>query len=429
MRKGFACTGLVSFLLAPCWRVLFLFFALTQVQGEVLGQRTDLKRLRGGKYIELPFELENDFIIIDVLLDNLLPLRFIIDTGAENTVLLDKKMTDLLNVDYRRTFKVRGADVEADLTAYLATGIDMRLANVLLARNRSVLVLEENYFNFEQIIGSNIHGILGADFLMRFIVEFDYGRRVVILHEPSEFRRSNRHVEVPSVFIRNRAYLEVPLAVADARPTTRRLLVDSGAGLTLLMHTFADSTAQAEDLPVLTVPTRIANGLGGSLEGSVGRARSLRLAGKELSGVVTYFQPLDTVGLDFLNDREGIIGNRILKRFNVVVDYINYRVYLRPEGKGWKKKFRYDRSGMSLLAGGTNLRTYNVASIVPGSPASRAGLQVGDRIVAVNGVSSTFLSLANVLHKLEGKPGRKIKIKYLRGKDYTTVVFRLENLI
>lgn len=390
-------------------------------------QRSDLKILGRYKLIELPFELENDFIVISVLLDNVLPLRFIVDTGAENTVLLEKEVSDMLDVKYRRTFQIRGADVENELTAYLATGIDLRIADRLLARNRSMLVLEENYFDFERITGTNIQGILGADFLMRFTVEFDFRRNMMILHEPIKYKPSKKHVEVPTDFVRNRAYLKVPIGVNSVESTPRRLLLDSGAGLSLLMHTFGDSTNA--DLPVQKVPAYIANGLGGSLEGSVGRSRRLQLGGKELGGVVTYFQPLDTVGLDFLNEREGIMGNRMLRRFNVAIDYTGKKVYFRPEGRRWKDKFQFDRSGMAIIAGGPNLRTYTIASIVPDSPADNVGIKVGDRIVGVNGKSVGFMTLAGIIRKLEGKVGKKIKIRFERDGEYTIVEFRLKDLI
>lgn len=408
-------------------QTLFLGFLIAFCSESLLGQRPDLKILGKYKRIELPFVIENDFMVISILLDNVLPLRFIIDTGAENTILLEKEITDMLNITYRRTFQVRGADVENSLTAYLATGVDLRIADRLLARNRSMLVLEENYFDFERITGTSIQGILGADFLMRFTVEFDFRRNLMILHEPAKYSPSNKHVQVPSIFIRNRAYLELPIGVSSMQSTVRRLLLDSGAGLTLLMHTFGDSSQT--DLPLQKVPAYIASGLGGNLEGSVGRSRKIELAGKELSGVVTYFQPLDTVGLEFLNDREGIIGNRILKRFNVAIDYTGQRVYFRPEGRRWKEKFQFDRSGLSLVAGGPNLRTYTVASLVPDSPAARAGVKLGDRIVAVNNTSVGFLTLSGIIKRLEGKPGKKIKIRYERDGEYTIVEFKLEDLI
>lgn len=406
---------------------LIILLLLMGIQADVLAQRLDMKVLGKYKRIELPFSIENDFMVINILLDNVLPVRFIIDTGAENTILLEKTMSDMLQVDYRRTFQVRGADINTTLTAYLATGIDLRIADRLLARNRSMLVLEENYFDFERITGTSIQGILGADFLMRFTVEFDFRRQLMILHEPNDWKPTAKHVSIPVEFIRNRAYMNIPLSVTGSKVADRRLLLDSGAGLTLLMHTFGDSTDV--DLPQLTVPTYIANGLGGSLEGSVGRAREVSLGGKRLENVITYFQPIDTVGLEFLNDRQGIIGNRLLRRFNVVINYTNNEVWLRPEGSLWRSKFQFDRSGLTVLAGGTNLRTYTIASIIPGSPADVAGLNVKDRIVAINGKSVGFMTLSGILRKFVGKPGKRIKIRYSRDGDYKVISFKLRDLI
>jgi hypothetical protein len=290
-----------------------------------------------------------------------------------------------------------------------------------------MLVLGENYFDFKSITGTNIQGILGADFLMRFTVEFDFKRNLLVLHEPSKWKPSNRHKQIPADFVRNRAYLKVPVGVNTPKTTERKLLLDSGAGLTLLMHTYNDSSSI--DLPVQTVPTLIANGLGGSMTGSVGRTQNVELAGKTLSGVITYFQPLDTLGLTFLNSREGIMGNRMLKRFNVVINYTAQKVWFRPMGKRWKEKFVYDRSGISVIAGGPNLRTYTIANIIPGSPAERAGIQVGDRITGINGKPIAFFSLDGILSRFEGRVGRKIRLRFRRSGEYFNVQFRLEDLI
>ncbi len=393
----------------------------------ISAQRLDMKVLGNYRQIEIPFDVENDFIVIPILLNNSIPLRFIVDTGAENTVLLDRTMTDLLNINYQRSFEVRGSDMDQILTAHLATGVNLRLADRLLARNRTVLVLEENYFNFERITGTNIHGILGADFLMRFILEIDYRRQVIILHDPADFRLPRAYKEVSADFVRNRPYLEIEIGVLTERPTKRRLLMDTGAGLSLLMHTYPDSVHV--DLPEQTIPTYIASGLGGTLEGSVGRSRIVTLAERDMSNVVTYFQEVDSANYQYLNKREGIIGNQILRRFRVVVDYVHRKVYLRAEGGRWKRKFRFDRSGLSLLAGGSNLRSYTVSNVVPGSPADEAGIQVRDRIRMVNGVPASLLSLESIIRKLQRRPGKRIRLRIYRAGRLYDIEFRLRNLI
>ncbi|WP_116105560.1 PDZ domain-containing protein [Lewinella sp. IMCC34191] len=395
--------------------------------GVVGGQRLDMKVLGNYRQIEIPFDTENDFIVIPILLNNLIPLRFIVDTGAENTVLLDRTMTDLLEVNYMRTFQVRGSDLTEMLTAHLATGVNMRLADRLLARNRTILVLEENYFNFERITGTTIHGILGADFLMRFIVEFDFRRKVLILHDPSKFRLTRAFIEVPADFIRNRPYLYIDVGVLSGQSTRRKLLMDTGAGLSLLMHTYPDSNHI--DLPQQTIPTYIASGLGGTLEGSVGRSRLVSMANREMNDVVTYFQEVDSINAGFVQQREGILGNQILRRFRIVVDYVNHKVYLRPEGGRWKRKFRFDRSGLNILAGGNNLRSFTISNVVPGSPADEAGIQVRDRIRAVNGVPVALLSLESIIRKLQRRPGKRIRMRVYRAGRLYDLEFRLRDLI
>ncbi|WP_116124406.1 PDZ domain-containing protein [Lewinella sp. IMCC34183] len=414
-------------MITRCTRVRVLLLLGLACSWVTNGQRLDMKVLGNRNLIEIPFDLENDFIVISVLLNNTIPLRFIVDTGAENTVLLDRRVTDLLDVNYRRSFQVRGADIDNELLAHLATGVNLRLADRLLARNRSILVLQENYFNFERITGTNIHGILGADFLMRFVLEIDFRKQLLVLHDPTRYRHPRSLTKVPATFVRNRPYLLTGIGVLRDSTTDRRLLMDTGAGLSLLLHSFVG--AEQPDLPEQTIPTYIASGLGGTLNGSVGRSRTVEVGDRMLTGVVTYFHEVDTAGLLWSNDRDGLIGTQLLKRFRVVIDYPREAVYLRAEGRRWKQKFRFDRSGLSLLAGGDNLRMYSVSNVVPGSPAERAGVQVRDRLRAINGISTNLLSLEGIIRKLQGRVGKKIRLRVYREGRLYELTFRLEELI
>ena len=395
--------------------------------GQLVAQQLDLVRLKDRRRIEIPFRLENDFIIIDVVLNDRYPLNFLIDTGAENSILLDKQKADALDISYRRRFEVRGSDVDSLLVAHLATGVNLRLADRLLARNRTILVLERNYFDFSATTGVDIHGIIGGDFLMRFVVEFDYRRHILTLHEPAEYRPSRGHVRVPAEFVRHRPYLFLPTGVNDAEQTRRRkLLLDTGASLPLLLHTFAD-TSDA-DLPALLVPTSIASGLGGQLSGNVGRTKLVRLARRNLTDVVTYFQEVDST-MQFLNRREGIIGNRILSRFNVAVNYPARAVYFRPEGRRWRRDFRFNRTGINIVAGGRHLNHFYVSNVVAGSPGERAGLRPGDRIRRLNGTPSLLLSMASIMRRFEGKAGKRLTLRLERNGRLIDTGLVLEDLI
>ena len=84
----------------------------------------------GQDKVEIPFEFKNNFIIVNLIFDNVFPLKFIFDTGSENTILVKKEFTDILNISYEREFRVLGADFEKELVAYLIRNVNMDLSNL-----------------------------------------------------------------------------------------------------------------------------------------------------------------------------------------------------------------------------------------------------------------------------------------------------------
>ncbi|MBI2152110.1 MAG: S41 family peptidase [Candidatus Rokubacteria bacterium] len=67
-----------------------------------------------------------------------------------------------------------------------------------------------------------------------------------------------------------------------------------------------------------------------------------------------------------------------------------------------------------------------VVSPIDGTPAYRAGLQPGDRIVKIEGITTKDLSLTDAVKRMRGKPGTKITITIMREgwtepRDFTIV--------
>ena len=58
---------------------------------------------------------------------------------------------------------------------------------------------------------------------------------------------------------------------------------------------------------------------------------------------------------------------------------------------------------------------FNVAKVYPHTPAEAGGVQLGDRIVSVNGVSTTGMKLEGVSGRLTGTPGSTVRVTFARG--------------
>jgi hypothetical protein len=376
--------------------------------------------------VELPFEYVNDFIILTVYFNEILPLKFIFDTGAEYTLITKKEITDLLQVDYRKKYPLLGADLTTELYAYLATGVRLRVAD-FAAINRSILVLEEDYFQFEEFAGINIQGIIGSDLFRRFVVQIDYRRQKIILIDPSKFEPpGSKYKKLDIEIYRHKPYIYAQTQMQNDSSFTAKLLLDSGASLPLLLYT---DTNEAISIPPKVIRSNIAMGLGGFIEGYLGRIQEIQIDEFVLNDVVTNFQDL-MVDVDSLklNDRNGIIGNRILNRFTVIIDYIREDVYLKPRSK-FNRKFKYDRSGMTIITSGKDLNVYSVTRVIPDSPADEAGVEPGDEIRAVNGWPALFLTLDGINRRMRKKVGKKIRLILRRDDEKMKVNFRLRDLI
>ena len=115
----------------------------------------------------------------------------------------------------------------------------------------------------------------------------------------------------------------------------------------------------------------------------MGKINSLAFGPFIFNNLLVSYQDLDSdIAKNNQNTRNGIIGNQLLFRFRIIIDYPGEKIWLKPKKK-FDKPFKFDRSGMSVFAIGPRLNRFMVKSIIPGSPAEEAGIKSGD-ILAQN---------------------------------------------
>ncbi len=376
--------------------------------------------------VEVPFTFENNFIIINLIFDDVFPLKFIFDTGSENTILVKKEFTDILDISYDRAFKVLGADFESELVAYLIRNVNMDLPN-LPGPNLDMLVLQDDYFQFETYTGLKIHGILGMDLFKTFTIEIDYQKQKLILHRVEKFKIPSKNFKALDTEIhRNKPYLMAQAKINNDSITDVKLLMDTGASLSLMLH---NNSLKDMRLPEKMVPGKIGNGLGGFIQGFVGRINQLTFDDYYFNGVITNFQEINEEGNKRVNfGRNGILGNEILSRFKVIFDFARSKVYLRPIKK-YNKYFKYDKSGITVIASGKKLDTYIVKDLIPNSPAAEAGVLKGDIIIGINHTPAKQKGVKRISSIFQKRTKKRIRLVILRNGEKKIIKFRLRDLI
>ena len=401
---------------------LFILFICCISKAQPIG----IDLLGGKDKVVIPFKYRHGFILVDIEIDKTLPLKFIFDTGAEHTIMFHKIMADLIDMDYQKKIRILGSDISNDVHALVARNIYLDLKKGATI-SRDILVLEEEISKLREAMGEEISGILGTSLFKGMVVAIDYKKKKLTITHPQKFKapkeRKGYHVFDIRV-VHNKAYLKAPITLQNGKIYNSTLLVDTGAAIPLLIHTNTDSSLV---LPDFVIDGRLGYGLGGPIRGFLGKVKRLDLGPNRFDFVLTSFQDIDikNFGKDIV--RNGILGNKLLSRFHVIIDYFNMKLYLKPQKK-YNNKFKYDLSGLEIVALGKDLKTFEVKSVMKKSPAGEVDIRPGDRITKIGWLGSRFYTLEKLINKLESKPGKRIKLKIERDGKSMTKKFLLRDL-
>ena len=408
------------------WRSLvfsLFFLGATNLLGQQLGFTIN----NGKKKVQIPIEVYNNLIVIPVVLNGALPLKFILDTGVRTSILTQKTFSDILNLHYSRKYTIAGPGGDQLVDAYITNNVSIDLPGIS-GRGHAMLVLAEDYLELRNYLGTDVHGILGYELFSRFIIEIDYQKKLMTLMTPERFRKRRKFQTLPIVIEDTKPYVVVPLVLHDGTSMDAKLLMDSGASYGLMLETTSDPRIRVPDH---TVSSLLGRGLGGEIHGKVGRIKSITLGTNILENVIANFPDpnsyIDSIKVGNVF-RNGAIGGEIMSRFTIVFNFPKERVYLRKNAT-FKNEFFYNLSGLTVKAKGSALNIFEVTEVRDQSASQRGGILPGDQILSVNGIATKNLDLNSVNGFFNSKPGRKIKLEISRQGEKLKKEFLLQDQI
>lgn len=408
-------------------RLYLLSVLLVFITHPVLCQVLGFSLADGKKKVQIPIEIYNNLIVVPVVLNGALPLKFILDTGVRTAILTEKTFTDILNLAYSRKYTISGPGGEQVIDAYITNNVSLELPGVM-GRGHALLVLGEDYLELRNYLGTDVHGILGYELFSRFIIEIDYDKKMMTLSVPTRFKKKGKYQSIPIMIEDTKPYVTTSVVLADGTQLTAKLLVDSGASHGLMLEPTSDPRIKVPDSTVSSV---IGRGLGGEITGKVGRIKLLRLGTYEIDNVIASFPDpnsyFDSLKLG-ATERNGAIGGEVLSRFTVIFNFPKEEMYVK-KNSAFKKKFHYNLSGLTIKAKGSRLNVFEVTEVRQQSVAEEAGILPGDLIVSVNGLETKTLDLNTINGYFNHKPGKKISIVVDRRGQHFRLAFELADQI
>lgn len=232
-----------------------------------------------------------------------------------------------------------------------------------------------DYSILTSVYGQRIDGIIGYSVLSRYILKIDYDSSHIEFWSKGSFRYPR------GGFLLRPVINTLPVQTArvkDGVTINSRFLFDMGAGLNMMLTTdfIKDSTLIHKKRKFFT---KQAEGLGGKIDMRMTVIKEVKIGPYRFRNVPIYIfdDEYNVTSYPYLG---GLIGNDLLRRFNVVLNYGHRDIYLVPNSH-YREPFDYSYTGIELYYENGQIFLGDVAK---GSPAEDVGLKEGDVVVAVN---------------------------------------------
>jgi hypothetical protein len=365
---------------------------------------------------QLPFELIDNRVFVEVQLNGRGPFHFILDTGAGGFAIVDE-------VAERLGLQVKDAGQENGVGEKKVRTGGTQIAKVQLGDLRFE-DLEATVFpdlGSGNVFGKQpVDGVVGLDVFQQVVVKHDYIHKILTFTLPDRFNYGGSGVVVH--FERPR---QIPVVEAELDGVRGKFGIDTGARSSLLAYgPFVDKNKLKEKYDA-KLEGVTGWGIGGPVRSLLARANELKIGEVVVHDLVIRLST-QKQGLTTSADMAGLIGPDVLSQFDLTVDYPHNRlIFEKNEHYGrWDS---YDRAGMWMGQDGEH---FTVVDVIAGGPADEAGIKQGESVLAIDGVSAEKLVLPDVRDQMRhDRAGTRIALLLESNGKRRTVVVTLRDLV
>jgi len=357
-------------------------------------------------------QLTGGVVILQAQLDNFPDtLNFILDTGSSGISL------DSTTVAY---FKLHPE--ASDRTIRGIAGI--KKVGFLYNRSLRFPELTVDSLNFHvndysvltSVYGEQIDGIIGYSLLSRYIVKINYDSLKLDICSKGTLRYPK------GGFLFRPILSTLPVQFARIKDETlhnARFLHDIGAGVCLMLsQDFVDDSSLLQKKRKLW--PKDGEGIGGKINMNLTIIKELKLGPYRFRNIPTYIFE-DTYNVTSYPYLGGLIGNDILRRFNVIFNYAKRDIHMVPNSH-FREPFDYSYSGIELYFIEGQIK---IGTVAKGSPAELAGIKEDDALIAVN---NDFSQNFNKYKTALLAPNSKVKLIVRRNGELIQAEMKVKSI-
>ena len=313
---------------------------------------------------------------------------WVLDCGASVNV-IDSSFAAELGLAFEGPVKGQGAS--GVINFYYVTLPEYSLGGIKFQEQKVVALSFSQIF--EKVLGMEVVGILGYDFLSRFVTKIDFANKKISFYHPDSFKYRGNGEIFDSPLHGNMFSL---LATVDGR-YSGRFRLDIGAPDIDFHYPYAENHEML-DRKGIDVMVGDAAGL---TTARISEYKTIEIGGFVLKNPLIGIPREEGTGSFAEETTVGNIGNSFLRNFVFYMDYERQRVILE-KGLDYGKEVARPKSGLQFHY--NDDKEVEVVFVSPNTPASEAGFEKGDVLETVNGIDVSFYDGIIALRKLMREP-------------------------
>jgi hypothetical protein len=354
----------------------------------------------------IPFLLYDDVTVLKVRINDSEPLNFIFDSGTTTSL-----------IDSVTAMKIGLFSTQSEGLMLSNDYEEMPLAKVKTIKAGNVtitdrpVIIEHSFENYYRILGIPIHGIIGLDFFGKYKTEIDFDKMQIQLGNNLD---TSGFLPINAIIHNALFYVDASIFTTIHDSISHRFLFDTGD-----MTSISLAEPFWKNNNLLSKCKSYYSGINRSSSGSssasyFGSFEKIGFYNYHFNGV--YINMTSANRGFFSNDTiAGTLGIDILKRFTIIFDLNNEKIYIKPNKK-FNESYRINTTGLRARLN-KDITQCIIEAVLLHSPAEQAGIQSGDVLISINGIIANSWNISQIRQLTRSKPGTKLLFIIKRGSE------------
>jgi len=268
------------------------------------------------------FTVFNNKIILPVKVDSQEQMRIILDSGMgwDGLLIYNPEVKGKLDLKNPQSANLGGAGQGNSQPALVADSMSFFVGSTEFI-NQKIIVLQTDHFK-----GFPSDGVTGYSLFGHYAVEVNFDDSTITLFDPDKIKVDSSWAEFPIYFKDNSIpWIDVGIKIAGENPVSLSCYIDCASSESIELLTGQN---QKFIIPKETENVHLGRGLSGDIYGKRGKITEVILGSFKINNIQAAFTPAQVRSKQ--SGADGVIAGKLLRRFNLIFDYANKKLFLKP---------------------------------------------------------------------------------------------------